>query len=396
MAYKEDVWTPKVRTAPYSYLIEPSDGKYRAVGKDGEILVESVNAKTVIESAINAISKGFIFIKAGDYGDATVTLKAGVILIEEPGVTNLNHTLVSGSAVVHMTYDGVIHIDSMANPASLHIINTGGAAIAGYRETKGSCVFYGEDTDVNIADASGQYDTILWLERRHPAPNPGTETEGIHITDVTGYGADIRLVKLGGGGQGLRVDIPDLTTPRPNWAIVLNSDEDAPHADSRMISIQTRAQIPLEVYNKSLGKVICKLDAFGRLELDNTLLHKTALRKVQASPTLGTGGVLGSAVDLPPASGFNGIVPLQVLIIVDGTFAAGESVTVRITAIYSDGTSAYVDKSFTATGTYALAPADIDALIKDEVYITKLQAQAGSSAASTTVTVTVRVVGSQQ
>jgi hypothetical protein len=56
MSYKEDAWTPKVKTADYDYLVEPVDGKYRAVAKDGEVLKESVDAATVLQEALNALT----------------------------------------------------------------------------------------------------------------------------------------------------------------------------------------------------------------------------------------------------------------------------------------------------------------------------------------------------
>ena len=115
------------------------------------------------------------------------------------------------------------------------------------------------------------------------------------------------------------------------------------------------------------------------------------MRRVSASPTVGTGGTLGDAVDLAPPSGFGRLHPLSVKIEVGGTVASGETITVRVTAVYSDETSSYVDKSYTATGTYYLDIGDLHELYKDGVYITKLQAQAASSEASTSATVTVEV-----
>jgi len=115
------------------------------------------------------------------------------------------------------------------------------------------------------------------------------------------------------------------------------------------------------------------------------------MRRVSASPTVGTGGTLGGAVDLAPPSGFGRLHPLSVKIEVGGTVASGETITVRVTAVYSDETSSYVDKSYTATGTYYLDIGDLHELYKDGVYITKMQAQAASSEASTSATVTVEV-----
>jgi len=88
-------------------------------------------------------------------------------------------------------------------------------------------------------------------------------------------------------------------------------------------------------------------------------------------------------------------VPLGVSIDVGGTFAAGETVTVRITFVFDDGTSLYVDKSFTATSTTYLTDDDFFSLWKNGVGITRIDVQAGSSATSTSATVTVTVRGIQ-
>jgi hypothetical protein len=114
-----------------------------------------------------------------------------------------------------------------------------------------------------------------------------------------------------------------------------------------------------------------------------------------ASPTLGTGGALGSEISLTPDPGYVRIVPLGVRINVGGTFASGESVTVRITLYFDDGTSAYVDKTYTATGVYYLTDADFFSVWKSGVGATRIGVRAGSSAAATSVTVTVTVRGVQ-
>ncbi|MCC6050826.1 MAG: hypothetical protein LM580_08970, partial [Thermofilum sp.] len=67
------------------------------------------------------------------------------------------------------------------------------------------------------------------------------------------------------------------------------------------------------------------------------------------SVAVGTGGSYGSATLFRPRS--YRITLLQgVKITWGGTFAVGETVTVKITAVYRDGTSYYVEKSATATG----------------------------------------------
>jgi hypothetical protein len=109
-----------------------------------------------------------------------------------------------------------------------------------------------------------------------------------------------------------------------------------------------------------------------------------------ASPTPGTGGAYGAAVALTPAAN-KSIVPLFIKLSWGGTFAAGETVTIRITVKFSDGTTAVYTKSATATGDYWLTDAEKASLMKDGVYITEIDVDASSSAASTSVTTTVTI-----
>jgi len=111
-----------------------------------------------------------------------------------------------------------------------------------------------------------------------------------------------------------------------------------------------------------------------------------------ASPTPGTGGAYGTAVALtPPAN--KSIVPLSASLTWGGTFATGETVTIRLTATFSDGTTASITRSATATGTVLLNPADLQGLMKDGVYITQIAVDSSSSATSTTVTTSITIYG---
>ena len=111
-----------------------------------------------------------------------------------------------------------------------------------------------------------------------------------------------------------------------------------------------------------------------------------------ASPTPGTGGAYGSAVTLRPAAN-KSIVPLSAKLSWGGTFATGETVTIRITAKFSDGTSASITRSATATGTALLDTADLQGLFKDGVYITEISVDSSSSASSTSVTTSATIYG---
>jgi hypothetical protein len=189
------------------------------------------------------------------------------------------------------------------------------------------------------------------------------------------------------GYLGTKIDNPN---NRPLRVSFFTDDYDRLRYNATDKMLQMAQGIGLTLFSDNYSTKMIELQGWS-----GNLLHKTGLRKAVASPTLGTGGTLGAAVDLSPTSGFNAVVPLQILIEVGGTLAAGESITVKITAVYSDGTTGSVSKSYTATGWYALDYWDIDSLTKDGCYITKFQAQAASSAASTSATVRVIVIGIQ-
>ena len=76
-----------------------------------------------------------------------------------------------------------------------------------------------------------------------------------------------------------------------------------------------------------------------------------------------------------------------------GTFGAGETVTVKIEAVYHDGTTVYVEKSATSVGSIWLTDDDILTLMKNASYISKVNLYAKTNLTSTSVTVTVDVYG---
>jgi len=109
------------------------------------------------------------------------------------------------------------------------------------------------------------------------------------------------------------------------------------------------------------------------------------------SVPVGVSGAYGSAVSITSLSGV--ITYPRVKITWGGTFGTGETVTVQITAVYSDGTTASITKSATAVGSLWLTDDDVFALITQGKDITKLQVSASSNLASTSVTVTVNAYG---
>lgn len=129
----------------------------------------------------------------------------------------------------------------------------------------------------------------------------------------------------------------------------------------------------------------------GADPIDYTQVVKPILKSV--SPTLGTGGTLGTESAIEPDTNFSRLLPIGIRINIGGTLGTGESITVRITFYFEDGTSNYIDKTYNATGDYSLDEVDFASLLKDGVGITKIGVQAASSATSTSATVTVYVRG---
>jgi len=109
------------------------------------------------------------------------------------------------------------------------------------------------------------------------------------------------------------------------------------------------------------------------------------------SVSVGTGGAYGSAVNITSLSGV--ITYPRVKITWGGTFGSGETVTVQITAVYTDSSTVSITKSATATGSTWLTDDDIEALIAQGKDITRLQVSASSNLSSTSVTVTVDAYG---
>lgn len=130
--------------------------------------------------------------------------------------------------------------------------------------------------------------------------------------------------------------------------------------------------------------------------VDMAIFNSTGVMQLllkSVSPTLGTGGTLGAASTISPD--LRRIIPQGVKITIGGTLATGESVTVRVTFNFDDGTSLYVDKTYSATGDDYLAEADLQSLWKNGVGISSIDVQAASSATTTSATATVQVRGIQ-
>jgi len=132
--------------------------------------------------------------------------------------------------------------------------------------------------------------------------------------------------------------------------------------------------------------------AIGSIKVKNLRGYDTEnFKSTGISVAVGTGGAYGSASAIISLSGV--ITYPRVKITWGGTFGTGETVTVKVEAVYTDGTTAYVEKSATATGSAWLTDDDVLSLITQGKDIVKLNVYAKSSAASTSVTVTVDAYG---
>jgi hypothetical protein len=140
----------------------------------------------------------------------------------------------------------------------------------------------------------------------------------------------------------------------------------------------------------NLGAGIAKYGANtvvkGNIGYDTESFKVTGL-----SVAVGTGNAYGSASAITTLSGR--VTYPRVKITWGGTFGTGETVTVKVEAVYTDGTTAYVEKSATATGSIWLTDDDVLSLITQGKDIVKLNVYAKTNLSSTTVTVTVDAYG---
>jgi len=113
---------------------------------------------------------------------------------------------------------------------------------------------------------------------------------------------------------------------------------------------------------------------------------------VNANPSA-TANTYGTEATL--FNGFN-LIPQSVTVTFGGTFGVSETITTTLTATYSDGTTGTLDVTATSTGTQRVTYGgtnNLENLVKNGVYITKLTAKSKSTINDSLVTVSVQVVG---
>lgn len=134
---------------------------------------------------------------------------------------------------------------------------------------------------------------------------------------------------------------------------------------------------------------VSSLGAYSRIE--NNAGYPAEMFRASTNVSIGLSNTYGSPTTV--RTGSNTIKFFKARITWGGTFATGETVTVRIEVVYHDGTTAYVEKSATAVGSTWLTDDDILTLTKNASYISKINLYAKTSATTTSVTVTVDIYG---
>jgi hypothetical protein len=112
--------------------------------------------------------------------------------------------------------------------------------------------------------------------------------------------------------------------------------------------------------------------------------RKAAVTGVAPSATANT---YGPATDINPTDGYSALETLVHIALTSGGTFGAETLSVRVTAKFSDGTTASVEKTFVATGgETALTNAELHDMMKEGVGIYSLAIDAKSTIPSSTAT----------
>jgi len=111
-----------------------------------------------------------------------------------------------------------------------------------------------------------------------------------------------------------------------------------------------------------------------------------------ASPSPGLNGSYGTPVTLTPSSG-KGWIVLMIKLSWSGTFASGESVSIRLTFTYSDNTTYQIVKTSTSVTSIWFSNDDLSSIFKDGTYITKIDVDSSTNKSATSVTTTAYIYG---
>jgi len=135
-----------------------------------------------------------------------------------------------------------------------------------------------------------------------------------------------------------------------------------------------------------------RIDTGAKVYVRNNPGLPANIGKVSVSVPVGTNNSYGSnAYAYPFGNYFHLFNNFDAVITIGGSLASGETITVKITLFFSDGSSTYITKTYTATGTYELSIADKVSLQQNGKDIQYIVFNAMSNQASTNATVTATV-----
>ena len=134
-----------------------------------------------------------------------------------------------------------------------------------------------------------------------------------------------------------------------------------------------------------------------QLQFKNSQVSPNIIWAVSPSPTPGVSAAYGTAiVEAAPTN--KGIVPLVVNFVVSGTVGTSETLIIRATATFNDGTTVQVTHSFTTTGSYFFTPFEMSeiqsqASTGNGKYITQIAIDSQTSLTATSATTNTNLSG---
>jgi len=182
-----------------------------------------------------------------------------------------------------------------------------------------------------------------------------------------------------------------------NFIIANNvlSDDRSPVVTEYHIVIQDASSggvIEGNIFRTPAATDYLRIDVGAKVYVLNNLGLPANIGKVSVSVPVGTNNLYGSgAIAYPFGNYFHLFNDFDAVITIGGSLASGETITVKITLYFSDGSSSYIIKTYTATGTYELGIADKVSLLQNGKDIQYIMFNAMSNQASTNATVTATV-----
>ena len=402
---------PEITQQPYSYIIFTDGTNYYAKnGKTGQIDYSGTDASTVIQSAIDAVKSGRIYLKLG-----TVAFSRKVIIninsnsqltIEGDGATTIippsNDYAFEFNANSDWSKRLVMRnlwFKSSTNQYAIHIVDA-------HRPTFELCYFDRANVLVESINTWSEAYTELQCYHNHAGvefrktggtgswsdttlihshfDNIGPGEFGIRINGGSMYRALMYIVSHISGGS--LFDIKDGDFRQNDVFAVLDG------SSGTFFNITTT----LNCNNNDI-KITLPPPGTTLINNPNKVLVGN-IRLIWSNDTvnyfnvlpIGTNNTYGSEVSALEYS-WNRLPWIRIT--VAGTFASGETVTVRINVYYAHKTK-YIEKSFTSPTSYELAMNDyIDLLdIYDGINPLQITFQAKTNMASTSVAIYINVL----